>query len=122
MRCYYANGNSPAAAIRQYKRENNLIRDPCSTSSVTRMVEKFERTYSLLGEKHERSSLGENRKELIAEAIEDSRGRISVREVSRSTDIPSASAHRIMRKSLSLKPLKFAMMKALEPQDYQKRV
>ena len=73
-------------------------------------------------EKHKRSSLGEDRKELIAEAIEDSRGRISVREVSRSTDILSASAHRIMRKSLSLKPLKFAMMQALEPHDYQKRV
>ena len=64
----------------------------------------------------------DDRKELIAEAIEDSRGRISVREVSRSTDIPSASAHRIMRKSLSLKPFKFTMMQALEPQDYQKRV
>ena len=106
LRCYYANDNSPTAAIRQYKRENSLIKDPCSTSSVTRMVEKFERTYSLHDEKHGRSSLEEDRKELIAEAIEDSRGRISVREVSRSTDIPSASAHRIMRKSLSLKPFK----------------
>lgn len=122
LRCYYANDNSPTAAIRQYKRENSLIKDPCSTSSVTRMVEKFERTYSLHDEKHGRSSLEEDRKELIAEAIEDSRGRISVREVSRSTDIPSASAHRIMRKSLSLKPFKLAMMQALEPQDYQKRV
>lgn len=29
----------------------------------------------------------------------------------------STSTHRIMRKSLSLKPFKFQMMKALEPQD-----
>ena len=86
LRCYYANDNSPAA-MRQYKRENSLIKDPCSTSSVTRMVEKFERTYSLHDEKHGRSSMEEDRKELIAEAIEHSRGRISVREVSRSTDI-----------------------------------
>ena len=64
---------------RQYKRENNLIRDPCSTSSVTRMAEKYERTYSLHDEKHKRSSLEEDRKELIAEVIEDSRQNIGAR-------------------------------------------
>jgi len=122
LRCYYANNNSSTAAIRQYKRENNLIKDPCAPTSVKRMVEKFERTYSLKDENHGRSSLEGERKELVAGVIQQAGGKTSVRQVGNQLAIPSASVHRIMKGALSLKPFKFKMMQALEPRDYENRM
>ena len=122
LRCYYANGNSPTSAIRQYKRENNLIKDPCTASAVTKMIEKFERTYSLLDEKHGAKSLQEERKPLVSEAINEASGRISVRKTSQITGIPPASVYRIMKQSLDLYPYKIHMLQELQPQDFQARM
>jgi len=122
LRCYYANGNSATAAIRQYKRENNLIKDPCAATSVKRMVEKFERTYSLKDETHGRSSLENERTEFVTEAIQEAEGKISIRQVSHEVNIPPTSVYRIMKDSLNLKPFKFKMMQELKPQDYESRM
>lgn len=122
LRCFYANKNSATAAIRQYKRENHLIKNPCAPSTVIRMVEKFERTYSLQDEKHGRNSLENERNENVAEIVSHNAGRISIRKVSNESNIPATSVYRIMTGQLSLKPFKFKMLQALEDRDFEKRI
>lgn len=121
LRCYYANNNSATAAMRQYKRENNLIKDPCSVSSITRMIDKFERTGSLHDEKHGRNSQTDERKETVENIVEDSHAMLSVRRVSQESGIPSTSVFRIMKQALNLKPYRFKMLQSLEDQDYDQR-
>lgn len=122
LRCYYANNNSATAAIRQYKRENQLIKDPCSPSTVTRMVKKFERSYSLHNEKHGRNSLQNERSHDVAEIITRKAGRISIRQVSNESNIPCTSVYRVMKGQLSLKPFKYKMLQALEDHDFEQRI
>ena len=117
VRCYYANGNSPTAAIRQLKRERRLIKDPCSCSTVTKLITKFEETGSILNECHGRPSLEEERETAIEEALADSGGKISVRRISNATHIPPTSVYRIL-KSKKLKPFKIQLLHELKPTDY----
>ena len=48
IRCYYANCNSPTAALQAYKKEKQLINNPCNTTSIQRLIYKFETTFTLL--------------------------------------------------------------------------
>ena len=71
VRCYYANGNSPTLAIRQFKRERNSIRYPCTCSAISKLISKFEETRSVLNERHSRSSLEEELQETVESALHD---------------------------------------------------
>ena len=77
--CYYANGNSPTLAIRQFKCERNSTRDPCTCSAVSKLISKFEETGTVLNERHGRSSLEEERQETVESALRDAEGKRSVR-------------------------------------------
>ena len=48
MRFYYANGNSPIAALQAYEKEKGLVHDPCNATTITRLINKFETTFTLL--------------------------------------------------------------------------
>ena len=97
VRCYYANGNSPTAAIRQMKRERKLVKDPCSCPAVTKLIAKFEETGSVLNERHGRPSLQEERETAVEGALADSGGKTSLRRISNDTNIPRTSVHRILK-------------------------
>ena len=47
LRCYYANGNSPIAAIRAFCTENGNCQHPCNPTTVSKLVQRFEETFSL---------------------------------------------------------------------------
>ena len=62
VRCYYANGNSPTAALRAYKKEKLLINNPSNTTSIQRLIYKFETTFTLLNQPgRRRKSLADDR-------------------------------------------------------------
>lgn len=121
IRCYYANGNSPTNAIRQLKRERNLIRDPCTCSAVSKLISKFEETGSVLNQHHGRSSLEEERQEAVEAAVRDAEGKTSVRRLSNETGIPAASVHRIL-KHINMRPFKLQLLHDLQPGDFDQRV
>ena len=41
---FYANGRSASATLRAYKTAHNLVHDPFSVSSITRLAEKIKLT------------------------------------------------------------------------------
>ena len=55
--------NSPIGALRMYKKENKLKENPWNPSSIVKLIQKFEKTYSL----HDLPRSG--RKSLICERI-----------------------------------------------------
>ena len=122
VRCYYANGNSPTLAIRQFKRERNSTRDPCTCSAVSKLISKFEETGTVLNERHGRSSLEEERQETVESALRDAEGKISVRRLSNETDISSSSAVHQILKHIGKQPYKLQLLHDLLPADYKQRV
>ena len=48
VQCYYACGRCPTAALRQFKLQRDLVKDPFSLSGITRLIAKFEETGSVL--------------------------------------------------------------------------
>ena len=47
IRFYYITNNSPIGALPKYKKENKLKENPCNPSSIVKLIQKFEKTYSL---------------------------------------------------------------------------
>ena len=45
IRCFYASKSSLQAALRMYKREKGLIRDPFTCTAISKLVRKIENTY-----------------------------------------------------------------------------
>ena len=125
LRCYYANGNSPIAAIRAYCTENGNCHHPCNPTTVTKMVQRFEATFSLHDKPREgRRSEEEERSDIVEGAIQDTDGAYdssSVRKVALVTGIPKTSVHRILRHQLSLLPYKLRLLQDLKPEDHLTR-
>lgn len=48
VKLYYSHGESTTAALRGYKTKHGLIKDPFTVSTITRLIEKFESTGSVL--------------------------------------------------------------------------
>ena len=71
VRCFYANAKSLTAAIRQLKREKRLVKDPCSCSTVMKVIAMFEETGNVLRvpARNGRPSLEKERKTSIDEAL-----------------------------------------------------
>ena len=125
LRCYYANGNSPIAAIRAYCTENGNCHHPCNPTTVTKMVQRFEETFSLHDKPREgRRSKEEERSDIVEGAIQDTDGAYgssSVRKVALVTGIPKTSVHRILRQQLSLFPYKLRLLQDLKTEDHLTR-
>ena len=126
LRCYYANNNSATAALRQYKREKNLHNDPCNPTTLTRMVEKFETTFTLHdAPRSGRLSLQESRLEYVSKCLQKTKNEIgstSISKVSQDTGIPPTSVRRILHQQFHLYPYKLALLQELQPQDKIQRM
>jgi hypothetical protein len=121
LRCYYASGNSPVAALRQYKLENGLRKDPCVPHSITNLVQKFEETASLLDAPHTgRKSKEEERSDAVSAALvstSNEQGSTSVSRMSVETGIPRASVWRILHHQLHLHPYKLQLHQEITEMD-----
>ena len=118
IRCYHANGNSPTIAIRQLKRERNLIRDPCTCSAVSKLISKFKEIGSVLNQRHGRASLEEERhQEAVEGGDRDVEGKTSVRRLSNETGISATFVHRIL-KYMNMRPFKLQLLHDLQPGGY----
>ena len=121
VRLYYANNCSATEALRKFKTQNGLKNNPCDVSAITKLIKKFETTFTLHDlPKSGRPSLNEERKNLISEAIDDTAnefGATSIRRLSSEAGIPKSSTHRIMRNILKLYPFKIQMLQELHPSD-----
>ena len=121
IRCYYASNNSPIAALRLYKREKGLYHDPCDVTALKKLVDKFEKTFSLLdAPRSGRPSLLESRSDVVMQAVnntENEIGSTSTPRVSKETGIPQASVYRILRHHLHLYPYKLQLHQELEAED-----
>ena len=128
VRCYYANGNSPIAALRAFKMEKGLVHDPCNATTITRLINKFETTFTLLDESGPgRKSFVEERTPRVAAALastssNSSLSSSSVRCISKATDIPSASVQRILQHHLNLYPYQLQLLQKLNEVDKKKRL
>ena len=126
IKCYYANGESPTAALRKFKSDHGLIKDPFTTHSITRLVDKFETTGSILDqEKSGRPSLQGKRCAAVENALQHNVSELgcsSSRKISDETDIPHTSVYRILRNKLGLFPYKFTMLQELKSTDVPLRL
>ena len=75
VRCHHATQNSPTAAVRQFKRERGLVKDPCSYSAKTKLIAKFKKTGRVLNESRGRLSLQEELETAVEDAVADSDGK-----------------------------------------------
>ena len=121
VRLYYANNCSATDALRKFKTQKGLKNNPCNVSAITKLITKFETTFSLHDmPKSGRPSLNDEREDLVSEAVENTANEIgatSVRRVSIETGIPKSSTYRIIRNSLKLYPYKIQMLQELHPSD-----
>jgi hypothetical protein len=123
VRCYYASANSPTGAIRLYKKQKGIIKDPCKPQAITKLIKKFERTYSLLdAPRSGRSSLEEGRMETVLNGLQNTSndfGSSSIAKVSEETGISWSSVQRILRKKCDLYPYKLQVVQALTESDME---
>ena len=91
VRCFYRSNKSATAALRLYKKEKKLKNNPCNRSTIVKLIQKFERTYTLHDLPRSKSSLVEERIEIVTEAIQTTSNETqstSIRKVSNATGIP----------------------------------
>lgn len=126
LRCYYASKNSPTGAIRLYKKQKDIKKNPCKPQAITKLVKKFEETYSLLdAPRSGRPSLQENRTEAILDALQSTANEFhssSIAKVSDKTGIPWSSVQRILRQKCKLYPYKLRLVQNLTELDKKARM
>ena len=128
VRCYFSSQENVRAAIRKFKTEKGLHRDPFDSRTVRRIVDRFLETGSVADRARSgRPSLSEARKEEVGQAVEQLRASnvfecTSSRAVSSQTGIPQSSVCRIMRKNLTLYPYKLSSMIDLSHESKARRV
>ncbi|CAI9724990.1 transposable element Tc3 transposase [Octopus vulgaris] len=122
LRCYYASRNSPVAALRLYKKEKGLKHDPCDPTTVTKLVKRFEETYTLMDKpKSGRKSLADERRSLIDDA-KTYLQTTSIRAIAAATGIPKSSVYRLLRNDPELYPYKMSLVEELNEWDKPKRL
>lgn len=125
---FYMNSRSPSATLRAYKTKHKLIRNPFDVRSVSRLMEKFESTGSVHDcPKTGRPSLVEDRKERVAEALQELKGEHEFgvacsTHVATATGIPQTSVWRILRQRLNLYPYRLQTTQALTSDDKVRRM
>lgn len=121
IKCYYTNNESPTSALRHFKKDRNLIKDPFSLPSIIHLVNKFEKTGTVHDlPKAGRPSLQDERTPDVEEALRNDVSEIgcsSIRRVARSTAIPYSSVYNILRQKLGLFPYRYTMVQELKSTD-----
>lgn len=110
IKLFYENGSSAAATLRAFKTLKNLHDDPFPRSTITRLVNKFEETGSVLdAPRAGRPSVNEEEIAIVREAVqkcagENARGSCSLRQTSAECELPLSTVYKIMRSRLALRP------------------
>jgi predicted flavoprotein YhiN len=118
IKCYYSSNESATAALRKFKNERNLIKDPFTTYSIKRLVAKFEETGSTLDKKKSgRQIMQDDRCPAFINALQDEVSELgcsSTRRISDVTNVPHSSVYRIIRNKLCLFPYRIKNAAAVE--------
>jgi transposase len=124
VRNYYQNGNSASAGLRKFKTEKGLAKDPCSVSTVSRLVEKFE-TFGCICDlpRSGRPTFSEDEISAVKDEVEAQKSSselhiTSCRSVAESLQLPLMSVHKIMRVHLRLKPYHLHHLQSLKESDF----
>ena len=108
-----------------YKREKGLIRDPFTCAAISKLVKKFQNTYSLHDAlRNGRPSFVKKRERIIENAIESNKndfGSCSTRLISQETGICKSSVHTIMRHYLLLYSYKIQLLQHITDDDKIRR-
>ena len=128
VRAFYQSGNSPSAGIRRYKTENDLRKDPCSVSAVTRLVDKFE-TFGCICDRPRsgRPSFSDETIEEVEREMKEQQASTplnaaSCRNVAKRLEMPLTSVHKILRVKLQMKPYRIKHLQALTENDFTDRL
>ena len=130
VKLYYSNGEILAQTLREYRRVHRIKRNtgPCSKPALQNLIEKFERTGSVLDAPREgRPDISTGLSSEIARTVEELSGKAphgecSAREVSRIVDVPTTSVLRIMKNLLNLHPYKIKRVQELKDRDLPTRL
>ena len=127
LECYILSGKSSTAALRCYKKKYNLIKDPFSPATISKLMDKFYETGSLHDKlRPGRPSLVVNRKDEVSQSVQLTGSgdyqATSVRRISAACSVPSTFVHRILRQELRMWPYKISLQQHLEDADVDKRL
>ena len=127
VQCFYACGRSATQAIRDYKTKHGIVDNPCTTQAVTKLIAKFETTYSL----HDAPKLGRKPREKdeelekIENAIQSTKnemGSTSIRTLSKTTGIAKTTVHYLLRHEMELYPYRLQTFQTINDNDKRTRL
>jgi hypothetical protein len=128
VKLFYASGESPVETLRAYKARHSLHKDPFPLSTITRLVKKFETTYSLHDQqKAGRPSNVEDNCQVVEQALMEKQSSSSLqacstRDIEKATGISKSSVHRILRHFLNLYPYHLTLLQDITQEDRVDRV
>lgn len=123
VQLFYANNRSPTATLRAYNNNHKITRSEFAISSITRLISKFETTFSLHdAEKSGRPSLREERSEVVLESLQAAKasnelGIASSSDIARSSNIPKRSVRRLLKEHLGMHPYHLTTMQNITDAD-----
>lgn len=127
VKLYYSNHESAAATLRAYKSKHSLRRDPFPLSTITRLVQKFEKTKTLHDSKSSgRPSKEDERTDEVLESMSELQAsnplrHASARGIARTTGINKSSVLKILH-SNGLSPYHIQVCQAITETDKIKRL
>jgi inhibitor of nuclear factor kappa-B kinase subunit alpha len=127
VRCYFAAQSSATAALRLYKVEKQLHKDPFTTVTIQRIADRFLKTGSVSDSPRSgRPSTSEGVTEEVSSALEclshaHELGHASTRAISAVTGIPPSTVYKIMRVKMALFPFKLQLLQAIPSDEFPRR-
>lgn len=123
IQLYYGNASSPCLTLRAYNKANSLKHSTITLKSITALVKKFEKTYSLHDKPRSgRPSLMEERAGVVQQSLEtlqtaNAYGHASSAHVANVTNIPVRSVRRILKEHIGLYPYHLRINQAITAND-----
>lgn len=122
---YYERNRSVADTLRAWSSKHKNRPKPLA-ATVRALIEKFERTGSVLDDKEalktaEKTVRTPENMELLRESIETNPS-LSIRDLERDHSIPRSTVHRILRKDLGIFPYKIQVAQRLQEYDIERRL
>ena len=128
MKAFYKSGESPIGALRLYSTDRGLKNFICSESTVRKLIQRFEEMRC--EETGSVADLPRSGRPMIEESVvksardtvreqSDLFGSTSVRRISRATEIPCSSVHKILKSYLNYHSYRIHILQELDPKDYE---
>lgn len=125
VKAYYKYGESQAEALRKWSTAFKNKEKP-STTTVTKLIDKFERTGSVLDDVEARKSKPKTSRtpellERVKQVVQEEPS-ISTRRLSQRLNVSVTTAWKILNKDLKLHPYKIQVAQQLTPASVEKRL